>query len=976
MIPLSERLLSDAGGWQALKQARSIHELGRVANASYVPPLLEGRVKEGETEYRSGLKITSKSNIENLCGCRSSRQYGTICAHSLAVGLEVLKPRAVAKPVAPMPLAEAAPTAPPTPPKGPVFATNGDGLPVELYVIFSPNFASAWEKNALTLGVEALVNGRRLLVSALDKNRRYLCGPPDLALVDALRTHLDGELPGMALLQREAFLRLLPALTGHPRITFGKASAVIVSPDGISPDKALPSEAQILTAGSHAWILSGGTFLPIIVSTAAAPASLRSSRSEEGAMGPAAVFLLSIEGSLNHLAAELQVRYGDRTFTVEPARPQRNPLAEADALSRLRSMGFTGPDPKGQLVLKGEPAILRFFAQNLPRLEREWTVTIGSRFTHVTRDVERIEPRLEIRSTGESWFDLSVELATAGGERFSAQEIQRLLQSGKSSVRLRNQKIAVFDPAFLDEFQQVLADCQPQQKQPGLYRLDRRDASYLDSIATEHAIQVDGTGSYQAWVNAGKGAAELPPVPLGALEETLRPYQKHGVAWLCHLARSRMGGILADEMGLGKTLQALAALQAVGGRALIVCPSSLIHNWQREATRFTPDQRVLLLAGPDRHVAFAQIPDADIVITSYPLLRRDVDRYRGIEFATMVLDEAQHIKNPDSQNAQSAQAIRAQHRFVLTGTPVENSIRDLWSLMHFVMPGFLGERQDFKERYEQPIQSEPGGLEHRRLVQRIRPFILRRLKRAVATELPEKIEQVAFAELSSEQRKVYASLLEATRRQVSELAGAKDAGKARMLVLTALLRLRQACCDLRLLGLPDVDDHGASGKVELLEELLQEAIDGGHRVLIFSQFVKMLHILRTNLEASETPFCYLDGSTKNRQAEVDRFQEGDAPVFLISLKAGGVGLNLTAADTVIHFDPWWNPAVEAQATDRAHRIGQKSVVTAYKLIARGTIEEKILALQAKKRSIIDATIEDEQPLMEALSLDDIEELVR
>jgi SNF2 family DNA or RNA helicase len=295
--------------------------------------------------------------------------------------------------------------------------------------------------------------------------------------------------------------------------------------------------------------------------------------------------------------------------------------------------------------------------------------------------------------------------------------------------------------------------------------------------------------------------------------------------------------------------------------------------------------------------------------------------------------------------------------------------------MNFLMPGYLGSVKDFRERYERDIQNDPMGPTARRLLRRIRPFVLRRLKRTVVTELPEKIEQVSYCELTKQQSDIYSQLVNSTRRTLSELAGAKDQNKARIAMLTALLRLRQACCDLRLLGAQGVDDTQASAKIELLRELLEEAVDGGHRVLIFSQFVSMLTLLREALAADGIDYCYLDGSTKDRAAEVDRFQTGTVPAFLISLKAGGTGLNLTAADTVIHFDPWWNPAVEAQATDRAHRIGQEKVVTSYKLIARGTVEEKILALQQKKRALVEATLESEQPLMEGLSLTEIQEML-
>ncbi len=812
MVPITERFLSDAGGWQALKQARSLHEMGRVLEVSYDPPLLQGRVREGESELKSGLRILSASKVENLCTCRQSRRDGMICAHSLALGLAWIKPKLAAAPV-----------------------------------------------------------------------------------------------------------------------TARSAETVNVASN--EPARPLP---------------------------------------------PAPRFALALEGSLNHLTARLDAVYAENRVTLAAGAEQghRHWPAENAAAERLRRAGFAGPGADGQWVLKTEPRILAFFATELPRLQQAWEVTIGERFEYVTRDVERIQPRLEIRSSGETWFDLSVELATPGGERFSAVEIQRLLQSGQSSVRLKNRKLAVFDPGLLTEFEEVLRDCDPQQKQPGNYRIDQRHAAYLAETAADRGATLNAPAGWRESAGVSRNPGQLVPPDLGDLDAVMRAYQKTGVAWLKYLSINGMGGILADEMGLGKTLQALAFLRLIGGKSLVVCPSSLIFNWEREAARFVPQLRVLAIEGADRAKLFgAPLAEADLVITSYPLLRRDAERYGAVEFTAAILDEAQHIKNPESQNAQSAGTIRARHRFALTGTPVENSVRDIWSLMHFLMPGYLGSRVDFRERFEKEIESQPGGPAHRRLIKRLRPYVLRRTKREVIAELPEKIEQVAFCELNGPQRAVYTELMSATRRQVSELAGRKDQGKARILMLTALLRLRQACCDLRLLGLAEGAEPPPSAKVELLLELLSEALDGGHRVLIFSQFVSMLTILREALTAAGTDFCYLDGQTKDRAAEVDRFQTGQVPAFLISLKAGGTGLNLTAADTVVHFDPWWNPAVEAQATDRAHRIGQDRVVTSYKLIARDTVEEKILALQQRKRAVIDATLESEQPLMEGLGMDEIAELL-
>ena len=425
-----------------------------------------------------------------------------------------------------------------------------------------------------------------------------------------------------------------------------------------------------------------------------------------------------------------------------------------------------------------------------------------------------------------------------------------------------------------------------------------------------------------------------------------------------------------------------------------------MFNWVAEAKKFTPGLKVLALHGPDRHARFDQIVESDIIVTSYALIRRDAERYREMEFDTVVLDEAQHIKNRQTQNAQAVKAIKARHRIVLTGTPLENSVLDLWSIFDFLMPGYLGTAKDFRERYELPIAKEKNASAQTRLARRLRPFMLRRLKKEVASDLPAKLEQVSFCELSPDQRSVYQQVIEASRKEVLEAVGAQGVAKSRMVVLTALLRLRQVCCDLRLLKLEKQSDgvmksgsdaeidqaiqpsatpslpSPSSGKLDLFGELLEEVIDGGHRLLVFSQFVGMLTLLKEKLTAEGIEFCYLDGSTTDRAGVVERFQTNAAiPVFLISLKAGGVGLNLTGADTVVHFDPWWNPAVEDQATDRAHRIGQTKVVTSYKLITRDTVEEKILTLQNRKREIIQATIGGEEEFAAALNWEEIQELL-
>ena len=437
-------------------------------------------------------------------------------------------------------------------------------------------------------------------------------------------------------------------------------------------------------------------------------------------------------------------------------------------------------------------------------------------------------------------------------------------------------------------------------------------------------------------------------------------------------------------MGLGKTLQTLAFLRFIRqtqtgvGTMLIVCPTSLVFNWLAEAKKFTPGLKVLALHGPDRHARFEQIQSHDIVVTSYALIRRDAERYRGLEFDTVALDEAQHIKNRQTQNAQAVKTVRARQRIVLTGTPLENSVLDLWSIFDFLMPGYLGTAQDFRERYELPITKEkdasrPGAAG----AAACGPFMLRRLKEEVAPDLPAKLEQVSFCELTPDQRSVYQQVIEASRKEVLDAVGAQGVAKSRMVVLTALLRLRQVCCDLRLLKLDDVNPANASGKLELFGELLEEVIDGGHRAAGL-QPVRRHADAAARRSSRRKALSFVTSTARPPTAPqvVERFQTNVAiPVFLISLKAGGVGLNLTGADTVMHFDPWWNPAVEDQATDRAHRIGQTKVVTSYKLITRDTVEEKILALQNRKREIIQATIGGEEEFAAALNWEEIQELL-
>jgi SNF2 family DNA or RNA helicase len=473
--------------------------------------------------------------------------------------------------------------------------------------------------------------------------------------------------------------------------------------------------------------------------------------------------------------------------------------------------------------------------------------------------------------------------------------------------------------------------------------------------------------------------------PAGGLQAVLRPYQADGIRWLRFLERGAFGGILADEMGLGKTIQALGWIvqsrlhsDAQGKPTLVVCPTSLVENWAEEAARFTPGLRVLVLSGTARHDYWDQIPQSDLLITSYALLRRDIEKYAALPLGTLLLDEAQHIKNRATQNALAAKTLQARHRLVLTGTPMENSVADLWSIMDFLMRGYLGNYKTFRQRYELPISQggEEGEAAQVRLRRKLSPFLLRRLKKDVARDLPPKITRQAVCTLSTEQAAVYRVLLENARRRLSEGVAAHGFQAMRMEAIRILLRLRQTCCHLDLLRQPGLEPGLPSGKMDLFFELLDEALDANHRVLVFSQFVSMLRILRGELDRRGLRYCYLDGSTQDRMGAVREFNTTpEIPLFLISLKAGGTGLNLTGADMVIHFDPWWNPAVEDQATDRAYRIGQQRTVYAVKLITRDTVEEKVLSMQRRKQAMIDATIQSEAEAYHRLDWNEVREIL-
>lgn len=716
-------------------------------------------------------------------------------------------------------------------------------------------------------------------------------------------------------------------------------------------------------------------------------------------------FELEVRGSPASLSAILWARYADIRLVAGKADAAgcfalpdpddllsyevRNPEREKEAVQALNYAGLYGDCGDELQSIIGTREVMNFLGQALPRLRRMgWTISMQGRVQSFFDEADFITPVVHIDSAEQSrWFDVGFSYENRDGSTLSEAEIQRAILKGDSFIE-RNGRTILFDSDAIEQARDVFQDCIGMESQAaGRFQLDRIYSAYVQSsLDSLDGIDVETPPTWQRQARRQNRAASLEPFPLNPKQEhILRPYQKEGVYWLRFLENNFLHGILADDMGLGKTLQTLTWLalertheDARNKPTLIVCPTSLIENWQEEAHKWTPHLRVTILSGAQRHEHWEMITRTDLVITSYALMRRDIDQHETIEYAAIVLDEAQHIKNRSTQNALAAKRLKGLHRLVLTGTPLENSVADLWSIVDFLMPRYLGHHKTFRERYELPIAAggPDGDFAQSKLRRKIHPFLLRRIKKDVAKDLPEKIQRIATCTLSPDQQMVYKQLLERSKQKISNLVMREGFNRARMQILKTLLQLRQTCCHLDLLKLPELNSSAPSAKMNLFFELVEEAVDGNHRILVFSQFTTMLGILRQEMEKRDLKYCYLDGSTKNRLSIVKTFNsDRSIPVFLISLKAGGTGLNLVGADTVIHYDPWWNPAVEEQATDRAYRIGQTRTVYNIKLITKGTVEEKVLQMQKKKAQVIEATLRRDEKGLSKLSWDDVQELL-
>ena len=829
-----------------------------------------------------------------------------------------------------------------------------------LRLILPPNLASAALRNAIAVRVELNLTAAPApgLLPALAILQRLGVPPQPVSLIQ---------------LKRAQLLELMDALIGErvffrtDRPTLALAWNGLELPGVTEHLLERPSADGALGANTGPAVAGNGARTPV-----AKPKAKKIKPEDEDHT------TLTVDGSEHFLAITL---------------PSSESMVYDAAVEFLRANRFALDPLTRKWWLRDRHKVLNILATHSALLRDNFHAEFTPNFERNTAHLKPAEIATDIKEESDGY---DVTLGLKAGAATDAQ-IRHAVSIGRGYIE-DGKDIYLVDQVRLGKLEaahRALAG-EPAAAAQGRHRVAKARVAEVTDLLEELAPHFSAPETWQARSAALKNLSILPPAPVPPdFTAVLRPYQQIGVAWLWHLYGQELGGILADEMGLGKTPQALALLAAVtaarafapisrsknrgqtpdgehaGTVHLVVVPASLVENWRREAARFAPALRVFIHHGSAR-LAPKDFASHDLVLTSYGTLARDVELFEAVEFDVILADEAQHLKNRGTQAAQSLRVLHGRGRFLLTGTPLENSLDDLRSLFEFLMPGFVprlpaGMKRDERNWHDERLRAQTA------------PYILRRTKAAVAPELPAKIEQVVWCEPTPAQATLYRAMQEDSERALIDLAasGASE-GRLHLATFTQLLRLRQICCDPRLVD-PEKGAAAGSAKLDAFRELLAESIDEGHRMLVFSQFTSLLALLREELDAEGVAYCYLDGSmtTRARQAAVDKFQNDETvPVFLISLKAGGTGLNLTGADTVVHYDPWWNPAVEAQATDRTHRIGQTKVVTSYRLICSGTVEEKVMALQDTKRALLADVFEASEVAAAKLSLTDLRDLLK
>ena len=683
----------------------------------------------------------------------------------------------------------------------------------------------------------------------------------------------------------------------------------------------------------------------------------------------------------------LSFRYGDYLFKAESTAPtsvrveqqddeytfhkvKRNQETEKTCTRQLREMGLELRHARAT-----QPKIKAFSWLNKyrPSLEEQGFVVQQSKTDQKRYFLGESHISIEVKENID-WFDIYA-IIRFGEYEISFNELRKYLQRKQLEIKLPNGEIAVIPEKWLTDYSELFAFAEEGKNGQEGMMLRKHHLALVQDLQNGQLAKVTISNKLQKL----RGFQEIEDYPLpNKFQGQLRPYQKAGYNWLQFLNKYNFGGCLADDMGLGKTVQTLAMLQAQkeaeqGGSSLLVMPTSLIYNWEMEARKFTPNLRVHVYTGTNRNKDVSRFQNYDLILTSYGITRLDIEELKKYYFNYIILDESQAIKNPTSNIAKAVRELNCRNRLILTGTPLENSTLDLWSQMHFINPGLLGNQSFFKNEFLNPIEKKQDEEKISKLFSIIKPFILRRQKTQVATELPAKIENIQYSSMTTQQEDRYEEAKNYYRSKILDQIDLHGVQKSHFMLLQGLTKLRQIANHPSMV---DEDYPGDSGKMQDVTHMLQNAVSKGHSILVFSQFVKHLRLLRKFLDGKKMEYAYLDGATKDRMEQVQRFQTDDKlRIFLISLKAGGVGLNLTKADYVFILDPWWNPAIEQQAVDRAHRIGQENRVFTYKFITRDTVEEKILALQQRKVQLADNLITTEESFVKNLSKEDINSLL-
>jgi len=991
---LTRDMLVELGGAMALKEARRLCGHNAVESLRWERPILTGSVREKNHARKVRLNLRSMVFTENFCSCDTGRR-GYVCSHALALCLEVERRRekALKEPTSQSgETEEAGPDQSPSPEIKDIQSLRIDpeGTPLNLWILLPPSMENAATRPSIPLKLEFETEGARVAPEKLFKGQAYAVSRELYGVLAQLESLGGGQLCSLIQLKPPVLKAMLEALGNRAKVAHVNEPAKPYPVDNGLIAEVIRHLQPPATKGRLKKTWSGEKrYRRETVNSSNGP-YLEAHTPGDRKRG---------SGSGNQDTENGVKIDGSEHFLSFAFSNSKDPDSRK-WVETIREYGFRCEPSNGRYWLRDRHSTLNFLARHWEVLHHDSAIRFTPNFRQRTAHIKAA--KFEIHAADSSGgFDLTMQLqlgdATAG-------DIQRAILSNRHYLQSGN-------TLYLLNSEHLERACALQQKLTG-----QRDRvlttefkttlkSTLLPVAAEFLEEYDPNFQIPEIWNKRSGAlrqiSQLQPAPAGAeAEAILRPYQRTGLAWLWHLYNNGLGGILADEMGLGKTLQALALIQAAittgqpgqregsssngltrnGQRteaaqdhspsiALVVCPASLVENWSREAGKFTPGLNIFRHHGFKRLENPEEAEPYDLVITSYGTLVRDQALLQAIPFSLIIADEAQHVKNRRTQASKALRSLAARGRFILTGTPIENSVEDLRSLFSYLMPGYLDALPKGMKR-EEKIWYD------RHHLQRVAPYILRRTKAVVAPELPDRIEQTIHCEMPPAQRAFYDKVRQDTEKQIfeMEMAGASE-NKIKFAALTQLLRLRQICADPRIL---DPDFKAAhSTKLTALREILDEAMDDNHRILLFSQFTSVLKLLKKTLISQEIPFCYLDGSTRRRQEVCDQFNSnGQIPIFLISLKAGGVGLNLTGADTVIHFDPWWNPAVEAQATDRAHRIGQTKTVNSLKFIAVGTVEEKVLDIQKNKAELLRDLFRASDASSAKVSLSDLKSLLK